>query len=340
MDAPIYFFSGPELGECEQAIKSVKDSLKKKFGQIEEYLYYAAETTAQEILTVLQNESLFSSCCCVVVKNAELIKKKDDVDQIVKWASNCAADSNVLILVTETYSIDSKILKEVPASHKKTFWEMSPEQKNLWVKKFFAEKKYKISKDAVCAILDLVENNTLVLGSECSRFFSCFSSEHQITEDDVFAVLAHNREENAFTLFNQMADFSLEPQKCLEKSLEILQKIRLSKENSSVMIIAGLTSCFRKLSVWFKLKAEGKLDDFNLKINGISSKKQKNQYSSASRVWTLGQVTAILAILASTDMEIRSSGTTLEDIFLQKLVYEIVVKKGASSASYDFKGLR
>ena len=135
MDAPIYFFAGPELGECEQAIKSVKDSLKKKFGQIEEYLYYAAETAVQEILTVLQNESLFSSCCCVVVKNAELIKKKDDVDQIVKWASNCAADSNVLILVTETYSI------EVPASHKKTFWEMSPEQKNLWVKKFFTEKK-------------------------------------------------------------------------------------------------------------------------------------------------------------------------------------------------------
>lgn len=76
MEAPIYLFAGPELGECEQAIKTIKDSLKKKFGQIEEYLYYASETLASEYMAILQNESLFSSCCCVAVKNAELIKKR------------------------------------------------------------------------------------------------------------------------------------------------------------------------------------------------------------------------------------------------------------------------
>lgn len=335
MEAPIYLFAGPELGECEQAIKTIKDSLKKKFGQIEEYLYYASETLASEYIAILQNESLFSSCCCVVVKNAELIKKKEDVEQIVSWASNSTSDSNVLILVTETYSIDSKITKEIPASHKKTFWEMTFEQKKHWIKNFFAQKSYSISEDAICAILDMVENNTLILATECSRFLSCFSHEHQITEDDIFAVLAHNREESAFTLFNQMTDSSQALEKVFEKSLEILQKIRLSKENSSVMIIAGLTSCFRKLTIWFRLKSEGKLDDFNLKINGISSKKQKNQYSSASKMWTLGQTTAILALLASTDMEIRSTGTVFEDIFLQKLLYEIIVKKGANSASYN-----
>ena len=38
---------------------------------------------------------------------------------------------------------------------------------------------------------------------------------------------------------------------------------------------------------------------------------------------------AILSLLASTDMEIRSGGNQLEDILLQKMLYEIVIKKGA-----------
>ena len=85
-----------------------------------------------------------------------------------------------------------------------------------------------------------------------------------------------------------------------------------------------------------KLKAENKTDDFNLKINGFSSKKMKTQYGSASKLWTAGQTTAILAVLASADMSIRSGGNLMEDVLLQKLIYEIVVKKGATSAVYDF----
>ena len=76
--------------------------------------------------------------------------------------------------------------------------------------------------------------------------------------------------------------------------------------------------------------------DFNLKINGFSSKKMKNQYSKASRIWTVGQVVAVLSLLSSADMNIRSSGTLLEDTLLQKLLYEIIIKKGGTSSVYDF----
>ena len=75
---------------------------------------------------------------------------------------------------------------------------------------------------------------------------------------------------------------------------------------------------------------------YNLKINGFSSKKMKTQYNRASKVWTVGQVVAILSLLSSADMSIRSSGTLLEDTLLQKLLYEIIIKKGGTSAVYDF----
>ena len=58
-------------------------------------------------------------------------------------------------------------------------------------------------------------------------------------------------------------------------------------------------------------------------------------HKNAAKVWSLPQTTAILAILAATDAEIRSNGTFMEDLLLQKMLYEIVVKKGSRIAVYE-----
>ena len=54
----------------------------------------------------------------------------------------------------------------------------------------------------------------------------------------------------------------------------------------------------------------------------------------AARIWTAGQAAAALALLAETDAAIRS-GAALEDILLQKLLYEITLKKGVPCALYE-----
>lgn len=336
MAAPVYLFTGPETGGQQESVQKIKASLKKQYGEIEEYSFYAMETSAGEFLTVLQNESLFASATCVVVKNAEQIKKKDEVEMLVNWMKNASSPTNVLILLSDEISIDSKIEKAVPPANKKIFWELFETDKIAWINSFFNKNKRSITSDAVSSILEMVENNTASLKNECSRFFVLFPEGHKVTAEEVDSVLYHSREENAFTLFAQMADASASPEQRLAKSLEILQKIRLSKENSSVLVIAGLTSCFRKLSLWKKLKAEGLSDDFNLKKNGFTSSRQKTQYSNASRIWKPGQVTAILAVLATSDMTIRSGGSALEDVFLQKMLYEIIIKNGASCAACDY----
>ena len=334
--AAVYLYTGPENGEKNDAVQNVRAALKKKFGETEEYSYYASETPVKDFMGILENESLFANAVCVTVKNAETLKKKEDIETITKWISSSTSESNVLILTSDEISIDTKIEKAIPASNKKIFWEMFENQKVPWIQTFFRKNGYSIQEEAAEDILEMIENNTEALKNECSRFFILFPKGTQITAKDVDSVLSHSREENAFTLFEAMAEEIPEQEKRLEKSLDILQKIRLSKENSSVMIIAGLTSCFRKLLLWHKLRVQGQNDDFNLKINGFASKKLKTQYSKAANHWTSGQTTAILADLANSDMEIRSSGTLLEDTILQKLIYEIIVKKGATCAYYDF----
>lgn len=322
---PIYLYTGPEFGERDDAVQTVKKSLKKSFGTIDEHLFYLTETPLNQVMNILMSGTLFSDGVCVVCKNAEVLKKKDELQMISDWLEN-AEDSSVLILVSDEISVDAKLDKLVPAENKKKFWEMFENKKLPWLQNYFKKNGYYIEAAAAQLVLDMVENNTQELKNECARFFVCFPKDHTITSDDVDSILTHNREESAFTLFNQISNPSEKPNDRFEKGIAILQKIRLSKDNSSVMIIAGLASCFRKLVLWHKKGEEV--------IFGATMKKQ---YKNAASIWTVGQATAILSLLASTDMEIRSGGSMMEDVLLQKLLYEIVIKKGSSLAVADYE---
>lgn len=321
---PIYLYTGPEFGLRSDAVEELRKEFTKKTGTVDEHSFFLIETPLNEVMSILQNGTLFSDGVFVVCKNAELIKKKDDIQMISDWLKN-PDETTELILISDEISVDSKLEKLIPPENRKKFWEMFEDKKIPWLLDFFRKNGYSIQNDAAELILEMVENNTQELKSECSRFFYCFPKGTVIDEDKVDAVLTHNREENAFTLFAQLADSMEEPSVRLEKSLQILQKIRLSKDNSSVMVIAGLASCFRKLALWH-----------NQGESAIPQKLLQKQYRSAAKIWTVGQTAAILALLAQTDMEIRSGGSQMEDLLLQKMLYEVVIKKGASISSAEF----
>lgn len=335
MSAPIYLYTGPEIGNRNEQVETVKNSLIKKFGDADSYLLYASDSKIEDIVSKLQTESLFVPATCIVLREAELIKKKDEIELIASWLKN-AKDSSILILVSDEISVDSKLDKLVPKENKQVFWAMDESRLSSWLQGYFRKNGYTIESDAVDSILDLTENNTEALRSECSRFFICFGKDHVITEDDVEQMLAHNREESAFTLFDAMVSAGQSPRERLGDSLAILQKILLTKNNSPVMILAGLTSCFRRLALWHSIHAGGAyLDDFALKTKGFTSKTARIQYAKAARVWSYGQCAAILASISSCDSEIRSTGQTLQELQLSVLLYEIIIKNGGRISKYE-----
>ncbi|MBR5401671.1 MAG: DNA polymerase III subunit delta [Treponema sp.] len=341
--APVYLYTGPEFGQRDEAVDAVKKALAKKFGEYDEHVYYLNETSIGQALSVLDNGNLFASANCVICKNAELLKKKDEIQLVEDWCNSAAdsgEDSSVLIFVSDEISVDSKLDKLVPASNKKKFYEMFDNQKIPWLTDYFRKNGYGLSPDAAQMILDMVDNNTLALKNECSRFFMCLEKGKLVTEEDVDSFLTHNREENAFSLFKQMIASAGNSDKGLEDSLDVLQGIRLSKDSSYVPMIAGLASCFRRLVLWHRLQDESNggygATESTLKSNGFASSLIQNQYRKAAKVWTKGQATAILAILSSTDIQLRSTGTAMEDILLQKMLYEIIVKKGATTATAEY----
>lgn len=328
----LYLFTGPELGECSEAINQLKLKIEKKYKIVDFHLFYANETSVADVIMLLMNGSLFSNSCFVVLKNAELIKKKEEIALIEEWLKT-SEESSVLILVSEEISIDKKLEKIVPEPNKKIFWEMFQNKKEQWLKTFFKENGFILSEKACDAILDMVENNKNALQAECSKIFACFEKGHTVTEDDVYKIMDHNREENAFTLFEAMSSVGTVENR-LDLSLAILQKIRLGKGSSSVALIAGLTYCFRKLKLWHSLVMSGHTAPFDLKKNGFSSKKVQEQNRQAAKIWSLEDCMRILSLLADADMQIRSTGTALEENTIILLIYSIVKKNGLSLQPY------
>lgn len=339
---PVYLYVGPEFGLRNEAIEKHKVAAEKKFGTLDYHLLYAHEVSLGEVLSILQGGNLFADARFVVLRNAELIKSKDDIELLRNWIAGIKSqnyDDVFLFLVSDETSVDKKLENLIPKENKQVFWEMFENKKEEWLRNFFKQNGFKIQEDAITVILEMVENNTEALKNECSRFFVCFDQNHTITEEDVEQILAHNREESPFTLFNSVCDYTKPSSVRLDNALSILQKIRNSKESNGIQFIAGLTWCFRKLKLWHELNSKGMLGDLDLKKNGFAANKVQNQYKNAARIWNYRETNKVISILADTDIQLRQLGSNCEDNLLELMIYSIIIKKGEKIENYSMEAL-
>lgn len=330
MSTPLWLFTGPELGERNAAVAALRTSAEKKYGHIDTYLFYAAETPLPAILDTVQNGSLFAQARFAVIKNAEAIKKKEDIQMLSQWAAHTTDDTGIfLILLSDEISIDKKIEALVPKDRKKIFWELFENKKQEWIRRFFSQSNITIEKDAIDVLLELVENNTESLKSTCTHLCLFFEQGARLTAEVLEGILAHNREETPFTLFDALSTGNL------DYALSIRQKLTLSKESSPVQLIAALAYCFRRLSDWHILEQEGGTDPLRLKKAGFISKKAIDQYRRASRHWDAHAVHRIIALLHIIDMRIRTMGQEVQGVLLDTCLYSIACRQGQGVEEYS-----
>ena len=330
MSAPLWLFTGPELGERNDALEALRKNAEKKYGPLDNHLFYAADTSIAVILDAVQNGSLFAEARFAVVRNAEAIKKKEDIQALAEWVEQTPAeDGAFLVLISDEIGIDKKIEALVPKDHKKIFWELFENKKQEWIRHFFAQSKIGIEQDAIDVLLELVENNTEALKTACAHISLFFEPGSTLTAETIERLLAHNKEETPFTLFDALTNANL------EYALNIRQKLTLSKESSPVQLIAGLAYCFRRLRDWHNLAQTGSLDDFSLKKAGFTSKKAVDQYRRASRQWNEQTVYRIISLLNKTDMQIRAMGQELSGVLLDTCLYSIIHNQGQEPAAYS-----
>jgi DNA polymerase III subunit delta len=324
-----YLLLGPEIGEKNAFIDKLRAEIAKEAGSApDEERRYCQETKPSELVSGLLNGSLFAQRRLVLYSGVEALGSKADVATLAAYLRSPAPDVT-LVLLSDEAGADKALKDAVGEAGCKVFWEMFEDRKEEWVRSFFRKEGFRISPDAIEAVLELVENNTDALRSECSRLALFLPKDKEIGEEDVESCLSHNRFEDAFSLFARMASDSL------EDALECLEKILSSKEGEPIGVIAGLSWSFKRLEGFQRLKAGGTGQDEAFLRSGIKSKKLQATYREADRRYPLPVCRAVLSRLLDADLALRSLGASMEKTAMQRAVYEAMVKRGRKIEAVD-----
>ena len=68
MSVPLWLFTGPELGERNEAVEALRKTVEKKYGQLDSHVFYAADTSLTTVLDTIQNGALFADARFAVVR--------------------------------------------------------------------------------------------------------------------------------------------------------------------------------------------------------------------------------------------------------------------------------
>ena len=327
--AGAYIFLGPELGKKQDEIDRIRKSLREggsvadNAAALEETVFYAGETPVGRIADTVQNRSLFAPEQLVIVKNADLIKKKDEVELAISCIKNIE-EGTTLILVSDELKLAAALDDSVPKENRQVFYELFEREKTEWLRSFFRREGFSIDDDGIETILELVENNTDALRRECSRLLLFLGKEgeqrgeQRVEAADIEKWLSHSREESAFTLFSRIAGGDI------SKALESLHTLLAAKE-SAQGILSGLAWCFRKLRDYLALlESGGAGNSFELRKIGLAAPKARDDYAAAARRYNARAADACLALTAEYDILLRSPAAALEAVLMDRYIVKIV----------------
>ena len=316
----VFIFLGTEIGKKQDAVDEIRKKLSGK--AFEETVFYAGETPAAKIADEVLNRSLFADHHLFIVKNADQIKKKEEISLIESCIK--AGDSGfTIIFLSDEFKLAAGLDNLAAGENRKVFYEMFENEKNEWVRSFFRREGRSIDQSGIDAILEMVENNTDALRRECSRLLLFLPTGRSVQVQDVEQWLSHSREESAFTLFSRIASGDL------SKSIESLHTLLAAKETAPG-ILAGLAWCFRKLRSYLILlesSGGGQPNSFEMKKIGLSSPKAKDDYNAAACRYNIHAVDACLSLTAEYDLLTRASGGLFEQTLMDVYVVKIFSQK-------------
>jgi DNA polymerase-3 subunit delta len=329
---PAYLLAGPEEGQKDERVAAIARLIEAKTGEPpERHRFHAFETRMADLVMVLSNRSLFAKHRLVLVADAENIKGKAEAEILAAYLA-APADDATLVLTTSSLpgALDASIVKLVPKPAQVIFWEMFDSAKKGWIINFFRQRKVALEPGVVDHILDMVTNNTRELAAECERLALYVGPGAVLDLERAEQYLYHSKEENVFTLFDQLAA------RDHAGGQEVLDKILLSGDADPQQVTAGLLWQFGRIVKYRRLVDR---DHYNpeealgtLKIRG---KRNQATVLAAAKAYPAGELDAIVALLAETDARFRMGKADLHPLMLQMAVHYIT-RNGGRGAWKDF----
>lgn len=318
-----WILAGPESGRKDAFISDLAAQWAARDGsQPERHRLYSGETGPDELLNLLQNGSLFASRKVVEYRNAEALTGKAALAGLESYLTSPSPEA-ILILVTESYSLAKSLETAVGAAGKKIFWELRESEKPAWIRERLSRDRISADEDAIEAILELVENETSALDSACLMLGAYFPEGTRLGANEVEACLSRSRREDAFSLFDRMAEGEF------QTALEVLDTLLSDRQTDPAQIIAALTWSFRKLERLRLLADSGYSPDDAMKEEKITSKTAQRKFRIAMQRYSAGDCLRIVRGASETEALLRGGApAAFIRPLLHLLVRSIMVKKG------------
>lgn len=326
--APVYLLLGPEEGEKREFIQSIQEKHAQTIPEAPElYRFYTGQTPIGDIVSLLQNGSLFSSYKFVTLFQIESLKKTEQ-QQLADYLSH-PDPSATLFLVTSDYKVPPELNKSIPKSQRKTFFELFENKKREWLLSYFRKADISIDPDGIEMVLELVENNTLEMKIAADKLILFFRPGSVLSSDDIEEFIYHSKEENVFSLFQKLIHLDL------AGSLEILHKILLSGESNGVQILGGLLWQFRRLLKLSRLLDRNFPAEEAFRSIPIRGKRNQRNYIDASRNFSTAQIEQLIATLAEYDTKVREQRGEVQRLLLEQYLYSVSKIGGKFSTNYS-----
>ena len=318
----VYLLLGPETGQKQEFLDTVRAAIQRLTGeQPEEHRFYPYKAEIRDLVSLLRNSSLFARHKLVTFSDAHELTRKPEVDPLVEYLKHPSSEATI-VLMSDGYSVDRRIEKQIPGEQRKVFWELYENQKRAWLQRYFRERDISLDPDAAELILEMVDNDTQDLRRECDRLAQYVGPGSVVDEASIEQLIYHSKEENVFTLFDQIAERNL------ESVLVVLQTILLSGESEPVQLLGGLLWQFRKLLTLARLQEQRYNFEDACKRAGIRGKKSQRTYAAASRNYSVLDVERIIALTARYEGMLRSVKQDVQRLLIQLFMFRTVARKG------------
>ena len=319
----VFLLLGPEEGDKAEYIRKLIQNVHKAGDDKPEVVkFYPYDLNIVDVIVYLRNGSLFSQYRVGILSTVEELTRKSDVQALVEYAQNPAANTTLLLLSDTIREVDKRIKAAVKKENTIIFWEMFENQKVGWVTNFFRKNGITIASAACQFLLEMIENNTQELRSVCGRLVHFFGKDSVIDIEDVEKYVYHSKEENVFSLFEKIA------QRDFKAAVEILNTILLSGEAEPIRLLSGILWQLRKLDSFKRLHGDNYQVEEVFKRIGIMGKGNQKIYLTAHRQYERDEVEAIHSLLYEFDKRIRFAKSDLQKYLLELFLYYCIVRGG------------
>ena len=319
----VYLLLGPEAGKRNVFIDKIRKALVVDNNPPEEYRFYSFETPIRNIVSLLQNGSLFASRKLVIYHGAEDISRKDDIALLSGYIKKPSPEG-VLLLVSDKMSVEKKISDCVGPAGTQKFWELFDNEKAGWVVNCFRRRNARISTEAVNVFLELVENNTQEFERECGNLCAFLGENAEVTVQDIENHLYHGKAETVYSLFEAVCSLDF------ERTLDVLNKLLL-EGNAPVQILIVLVREFRKLYSYRQLLDKNFSAEEAFSRLRIIIKRSQKVYAIGAKNFSADELENIIIFGTDCDEELRSGSAEMHTRLIEMFLYCAIVNKGENA---------